>query len=309
MSWTPSQVAGAEKWLKSLGDKYGQDWAKDSSAASRISSTPLSIGEAIGAGVSKGLDPTPDPVVRLGAVKAKPHYPHVPGGSTATDPYAASAARAAARKAVAAVDQHIIRNIPFVASLFGPFFTTTLDVKRREVAQEKLKALGSAPTDAMQEAKYRSKLFPEVANELESALKEVRLAIQYFENTVKAGMQDLSCDYLAHLYGFVKFSELRIDKLETLVDEVDAYKRALTETIKQGKAKIDALEKNDITQAFKARLNTHPDNGICGKNCFYSQLPVHKPLPTPPVRPAPAQSTQASARRAPKPLPTPPAKH
>lgn len=298
-NWTPLQVAAAEKHLKKIGNQYGEDWAKNSSAASRIASTPITVADAVAAGMSADANAPAGPIGPPSAVinvdqlrdqLRKRHYPHVPGGSSAKDPYAEAAARAATRKAVAAVDQYLIGNIPVVSSIFGSVLTSIADAKRIESAQQKLQA---GPTDPMKEAKYRSKGFPDVAKELESALKEVRIAVKYFENTANAGRANPTCDYIAHLYGFLKFCELRIDDLDSLVRQLDAYSKALHSAIQQANQRLQGLDHNGLNAVLTAVVNSHSDtSSLCGKNCCCPAIP--KALPTPPTS---------------RPLPQPPPKH
>lgn len=339
-TWTPSQVHQAETYLKGIGKKYGQDWVKDKSAASRISSAPLSVSDAFGMAMSGGQAAagTPRPektftvgklnfeiskgpkqppvqpesgVVRLGQ-GGKRHYPHVPGGSDVEDPYQRDAARQAGIKAAKAIDQYVIGNIPIVASFFGSMITTIVDQKRREVAQEKLKEMQATagPTNALKEAKYRSKLFSETAKDLEEALREVRLALEYFEKTARVNKQNPSCDYIAHLYGFLSFSELRIEELDTLVDEINAYAKALHDAIKQGKAKLDSLDKTDLAKVLTDVVAAHPSGNSCGKNCCYDDPARPKTPPKPiPHPPSPQTAPPTVGQTARKPLPTPPIKH
>lgn len=342
-TWTPSQVHHAETYLEGIGKKYGQDWVKDKSAASRISSAPLAVSDSLGMAMSGGpatpgtprpaktftvdaplfgklnfeisKGPKMQPVQPQSGIvdlhqASKAHYPHVPGGADVQDPYQRDAARQAGIKAVKAIDQYVIGNIPIVASFFGSMLTTIMDQKRREVAQEKLQEMQtSGQIDPLREAKYRSKLFSETAKSLEEALREVRLALEYFERTARVNRQNPTCDYMAHLYGFLSFSELRIEELDTYVDEITAYTKALHEAIKQGKSKLHSLKTNELAKVLTDVVAAHPSGNSCGKNCCYDDPARPKTPPKPTHPPSPQTAPPAVGQTVRKPLPTPPIKH
>ena len=308
-----------KKWLEDQGKRIGMEWAKFPSPANIMLSTPITVTGVVSKGVDKvlqakaGTAPFPTDV-KHGTL----HQPHVPPDPNQTspvpNPYTKAMTRASGRKAAEAVDTYLIGNIPLVSSIFGSPLTTGIEKARTEKAKSKLATLvaGQGPHDAEKEAKYRTKLMVGLAEDLEAALKEVRYALEYFGNHVKAGRQNPTCDYVAHLYGFVTYSESRIDELSNLADDVDAYLKALRGAVTAGKQKLQLLHQG-CDKVTDAVLNSHDPKVECGKNCCAGPAPGALGLPAPPLPPRMAPAPQVppvpqgqAPKFTPKPLPKPP---
>jgi hypothetical protein len=307
-----------KKWLEDQGKRIGGEWAKFPSAANIMLHTPVTVAGGMSQGVDKvqqyraGQAPFPTDV-KHGTIH-QPHVPLAPGQvDIVENPYTKATTRATGRKVAETLDTYLIGNIPIVSSIFGSVLTTSIDKARTETAKKKLSSLVGTPGahDAEKEIKYRTKLLPGLAEDLESALKEVRYALEYFDNQVKAGRRNPTCDYLAHLYGFVTYTDVRIDELSNLADDVDAYLKALRSAITAGKQQLQALH-HGCDKVADAVLDNHDPRVECGKNCCAGPAPGALGLPAPPLPPrnpappAPSVAQGQAPKVVPKPLPRPP---